>query len=85
MTPLPRRALAWLVLVVLAATLHAVLGRVVGDRDLVAVAVSRRDLWVVVAAAALLLTRVFLYLLAPGWALYLAARTALERRLAPPP
>jgi hypothetical protein len=80
MSRLPRRALVWLVLVALAAALHAALGRVVGDHDLVAIAVSRRDLWVLGAAALLLLARGFLYLLAPGWALYILVRPLIERR-----
>jgi hypothetical protein len=75
---IPRGAILWLVVVAAAGVVHAIMGRALADEDVVA-AVLRRDPEVVLAVAALLISRLFLYLLAPGWALYLAVRTLIER------
>lgn len=78
MKAIPRRAILWLLAVAAAGVAHAITGRMLAEHDLVA-AVIRVDLRVVLAAAALMISRLFLYLLAPGWALYIATRTLIER------
>jgi hypothetical protein len=77
---LPRRAVAWLVVMGAAAIAHTVCGRLVAGGDIIADALSGRGGRLLLALI-LVLLRLFLYLLAPGWALYIALRGALEHRL----
>lgn len=81
---LPRRAVAWLATVGAAALLHELCGRYVAGHDLIVTLMSGRDSGVVPAAAGLVAARMFLVFLAPGWALHIAVRALLERRLARP-
>jgi hypothetical protein len=76
----PRRAIAWAVAVAAALVLSSLCGRLLAERDIVSAVLSAREPQLVLAALALVLCRLFLYLLAPGWALYIALRTLLERR-----
>jgi hypothetical protein len=77
----PRRSVAWLVTVILAGLLHLTLGRFVARNDLIVEIFSLRPA-VVLAAVVLVAARWYLLLFAPGWALHIAIRTALEHRLA---
>jgi hypothetical protein len=75
MKQVPRSAVVWLVVVTAAGVVHAITGRVLGSRDLVAAVLMGRDPYLLLGALALLLSRLFLYLLAPGWALHIAVRS----------
>lgn len=78
--PLPRRSVAWGVCVGLALVVHTVCGRFLASRDIFASLLGAGDPLPAFAAAVLVGSRLFLYLLAPGWALHIVVRTALERR-----
>jgi hypothetical protein len=68
------------VVTAIAAVVHAVAGRWLADRDVVlALLVGERG-WAVAAIVALVAARLFLFLLAPGWALYVLGTMALSRR-----
>ncbi len=75
-----RRAISCAAAVGAALLVHAVTGRLLVDRDVVLALLL--GAWVETAAlvAVLLASRLFLYLLAPGWALYVAVTLVLERR-----
>jgi hypothetical protein len=68
--------------VVCAGLLHALATRLLADRDLVLALTTRFDLVTVLAAVALLTTRLFLFLLAPGWVLYVLATHFMATRAA---
>jgi hypothetical protein len=76
----PRRAIAWLIVVAAFAALHTASGQALASRDIVASVLVGRDPMTLLGAAVLLMSRLFLYLLAPGWAIHIAVRTWLERR-----
>jgi hypothetical protein len=76
-----RSAVSWLIAVAIAALLHFSSGRALADRDIVASLLVGREPSALLLAVVLLLSRLFLYLLAPGWALHIAVRTWLEKRL----
>jgi hypothetical protein len=74
-----KRAVAWAVTVALAGAAHALCGRFLAGRDVVVALLVESRAEIVLVIAALLLARLFLFLLAPGWALYLIATLAVER------
>lgn len=78
--PLPRRAVAWMVCVGIALFLHTICGRFLAGRDIFASLLGARDPGPAFCAALLVPARLFVYLLAPGWALHIAVRALLERR-----
>jgi hypothetical protein len=75
----PRGAIAWLVVVVAAFALHTIGGRVLAGEDVVAAVLVGRGATALLAAFVLVSSRLFLYLLAPAWALHVAVRAFLER------
>lgn len=77
-----RSALAWLVFAIVAVALHVLAGRALAGTDIVAEVLVGRGAGSVLLAVALVSSRMYLFLLAPGWALHIAARTWLERRAA---
>ena len=76
-----RRAIPWAVTVAIAAVVQAICGHLLAGRDVVLAILVGDRVVTVALIVALLAARLFLFLLAPGWALYLAATLALERRL----
>ncbi len=70
----------WLVFTILAALVHAFCGRLVAGHDIVAAALVHHDIPLVLAALALVVARLFLFFLAPGWALHIAAKAYLLHR-----
>lgn len=76
----PPGTTAWLFSTVLAALVHAFCGRVAAGHDLVAAVLVHRDVLVILAAAALVIARMFLFFLAPGWALHLVVKAWLLHR-----
>lgn len=76
-----RSAVRWLITVAIAALLHFASGRALAGRDIVASLLVGREPSALLLAAVLLMSRLFLYLLAPGWALHIAVRTWLEKRI----
>lgn len=80
---LPRRAVAWAVCVGVALIVHTACGRFLASRDIFASLLGARDPGPAFCAALLVPARLFLYLLAPGWALYIAVRTVIERSRRP--
>lgn len=78
---LPRGLVPWALLTVVAVLLDWALGRALFETDVIA-AVLRLRPAPLLAAAILYFLRLYLYFLAPAWALHLAVRTALERRMA---
>lgn len=76
----PPGTTTWLVFTLLAALAHAFCGRVAAGHDLVAAVLVHRDVLVILAAAALVIARMFLFFLAPGWALHIAVKAWLLHR-----
>jgi hypothetical protein len=70
----------WLLFAGFAALVHAFCGRIVAGHDILAALLLHRDIPVLLAAAALVIARLFLFLLVPGWALHIAVRAWLLRR-----
>ncbi len=58
---------------------HHVAGRVLAGRDIVQAVLAGDDLSTGALALVLLAARLFLYLLAPGWALHELVKIGLER------
>lgn len=77
---IPRAARVWLVSTLVVLALHIALGRVVGGRDLIAALLVRHDVLLAIEAVLLILARLYLFLLAPGWALHVAVTAYLASR-----
>ncbi len=75
-----RRALPWAIAVALAGAAHVIAGRFLAGRDVVLAILVGGRVSVALVALALLLARLFLFLLAPGWALYVIVQAAIARR-----
>jgi len=75
-----RRAVVWAVMVAVAGAVQAPGGRFLAGRDVVVALLVESRPEVAAVIAVVLLARLFLYLLAPGWGLYLTATVAMERR-----
>jgi hypothetical protein len=74
-----KRALRCTATVALALIVHALAGRALAGRDVLH-ALLQGDRWGTAALlAALVAARAFLYFLAPGWALHIAATAAIQR------
>ena len=69
------------VAVAAALAVHAVAGHLLAGRDVVLSILAGERGPTIALVAALLAARLFLFLLAPGWVLYVLAKLALERRL----
>ena len=82
MKRLPRGALSCILVIASAALIHLAATRLLATRDLLAAVLTRFDPLGVLAAFALLSTRLFLFLLAPGWVLYVLAAHLLGKRSA---
>jgi hypothetical protein len=82
-----RRAIVWAASVAVAGATQVLCARFLAGRDIVAALLGGDLAQVGLAVAALLAARLFLFLLAPGWALYVLATIAVEgyvrRRAAP--
>lgn len=76
---LVRPAARWAASVTLALALHALLGRFLARHDVIGAVVTARSPWPVLAALAIVLLQVFLYFLAPAWAIHLLVVAALTR------
>lgn len=74
-----KRAILCAVFVGLAAVAHAFAGHLLAGRDVVLSILAGDRGVTLVLVLVLLATRLFLYLLAPGWVLYVVAVHALER------
>jgi hypothetical protein len=75
-----RPLLPWAVTVALAGAAHLLAGSYLAGRDVVLAILVGGRVSVALVVLVLLVSRLFLFLLAPGWALYLLARMALARR-----
>ena len=75
-----RRAVVWAVMVALAGAVQALGGRFLAERDVVVALLVESRPEVAAVILGVLLARMFLFLLAPGWGLYAAVSFALERR-----
>lgn len=73
-----RAAITWLVVVVLVYVIHSVISRYLAGRDIVAALLAERDSTVAMAALMAVLTRLFVFVLAPAWALHIAIITLLR-------
>jgi hypothetical protein len=82
MKRLPRGSVACAVTIVCAAVVHALATRLLVERDLLFAVTTRFDVVTVLAGVAALTTRLFLFLLAPGWVLYVVATHFLATRAA---
>jgi hypothetical protein len=65
--------------IVAALAVHGLAGRWLAGRDVVLALIAGERGWAVAAIAALLAARLFLFLLAPGWALYVLVTMAEAR------
>ena len=74
-----RRAVVWAVMVALAGAVQALGGSFLAGRDVVVALLVESRPEVAGVIAVVLLARLFLFLLAPGWGLYVGVRFALER------
>lgn len=80
-----RRVRALAIAVAAAAIVHAIAGRHLGAVDPIARMVEHRDAGVVIAAIWVAVARLFLFFVAPGWALHMALRALLRRAAYSPP
>ena len=83
MKRLPRGAVAWLVVTAASMLLHAGAGRWLADHDPIA-GLLRLEASTVVAGGVLILTRLVLYFVVPGWLLYLVTDQLVTRRFREP-
>jgi hypothetical protein len=74
-----RRAVLCAATIVASLVVHTVAGRWLAGRDVVLAVLASERGWAIAAIAALLAARLFLFLLAPGWALYVLITVALAR------
>jgi hypothetical protein len=74
-----RRAVLWAIVVAMAGAAHALGGRFLAGRDVVVALFVESRMEIAVVLAVLLMARLFLFLLAPGWALYVVVALAVER------
>ncbi len=74
-----KRALPCALTVATALVVHTAAGHALAGHDVI-LALLKGDRWTTAALLAVLLAaRLFLYLLAPGWVLFVAAKILLER------
>jgi hypothetical protein len=74
-----KRAFVCGMMVALAALVHALAGRYLAGHDVVLALLVGGRVGAALVVLALLLARLFLYVLAPGWALYVGVMLAVER------
>jgi hypothetical protein len=80
-----RRARMFAIAVASAAIVHAIAGRHLGAVDPIGSLLGRGDAGVVIAAIGVAGARLFLFFVAPGWALHIAVRALLRRAAYVPP
>jgi hypothetical protein len=80
-----RRVRALAIAVAAAAIVHAIASRHLGAVDPIGRLVEHADAGVVIAAVAVAVARVFLFFVAPGWALHVGVRALLRRTAYFPP
>lgn len=80
MKKFPRGVKAWLICTGIGLSVHTIAGFVLFPIDLIR-ALQERSQGPLMTLTFLLFARLFLYFVVPGWALYLVARTLLERRM----
>jgi hypothetical protein len=83
MKRLPKNAKTWLVCTTLALLIHTISSYIVFRGDLI-LAIQERAQGPLVAMTFLVAARMFLYFVAPSWAVYLVMRTFVERKFSKP-
>jgi hypothetical protein len=76
---LPRGTKAWLICASIGLAIHTIAAQILFPIDLIK-ALQSRSQGPLMALTFLLVARIFLYFVVPGWGVYLFARTLLERQ-----